>query len=255
MRSRARRGARARARQRSRARGPSRADRAHRCRLASSRSMRPWNRASCPAPRRPTSASPCRTRPRRASCARRRPLSGVLRCPRPHPRRRARLQGDRLPRPSVRMPLCAISCPRYYNSWHQCAHDFSDDEPQCTRLKQWAYSMCPLEWVRRAHPNPGRPPASPRLHPARRQPRWRTGRSSARRETTRARCPARPRRSTRPRRSPGDAAHGLPTERPVCWAARSCVPSATACRLQRADRIDYHVPRRVSRVTVQQTRI
>ena len=59
------------------------------------------------------------------------------------------------------MPLCAISCPRYYNSWHQCAHDFSDDEPQCTRLKQWAYSMCPLEWVRRAHPNPARLPASP----------------------------------------------------------------------------------------------
>ena len=52
-------------------------------------------------------------------------------------------------------PQCALpetrptrGAPRYYNSWHQCAHDFSDDEPQCKKLKQWTYSMCPLEWVR-----------------------------------------------------------------------------------------------------------
>ena len=36
---------------------------------------------------------------------------------------------------------------RYYNSWHQCKYDHSDEEPQCARLKGWAYSMCPYEWV------------------------------------------------------------------------------------------------------------
>ena len=37
---------------------------------------------------------------------------------------------------------------RYYNSWHQCKYDYSDEEPQCAKLKGWAYSMCPMEWVR-----------------------------------------------------------------------------------------------------------
>jgi len=36
---------------------------------------------------------------------------------------------------------------RYYNSYHQCYYDFSPDEPQCAKLKQWSDSMCPEFWV------------------------------------------------------------------------------------------------------------
>ena len=59
--------------------------------------------------------------------------------------------------------MCAAPCPlsksrkeegltptenhdRYYNSWHQCKYDYSDEEPQCAKLKQWSKSMCPDEW-------------------------------------------------------------------------------------------------------------
>ena len=32
----------------------------------------------------------------------------------------------------------ALTCRyRYYNSWHQCKYDYSDEEPQCAKLKQW----------------------------------------------------------------------------------------------------------------------
>ena len=41
----------------------------------------------------------------------------------------------------------AKACYMYYNSWHQCKYDYSDDEPQCAKLKSWAMSMCPVEWV------------------------------------------------------------------------------------------------------------
>ena len=47
------------------------------------------------------------------------------------------------------MLMCATSpytC-RYYNSWHQCKYDYSEEEPQCAKLKGWAMSMCPMEWV------------------------------------------------------------------------------------------------------------
>ena len=50
---------------------------------------------------------------------------------------------------------------RYYNSWHQCKYDHSDEEPQCQKLRQWTYSMCPVTWVRSANPLPsaGSPPS------------------------------------------------------------------------------------------------
>merc|ERR1712087_3000 len=41
----------------------------------------------------------------------------------------------------------AKACYMYYNSWHQCKYDFSDEEPQCMKLKAWAHSMCPVEWM------------------------------------------------------------------------------------------------------------
>ena len=51
---------------------------------------------------------------------------------------------------------------RYYNSWHQCKYDHSDEEPQCQKLRQWTYSMCPTTWVRSTNPLPSggsrRPP-------------------------------------------------------------------------------------------------
>ncbi len=37
---------------------------------------------------------------------------------------------------------------RYYNSYHQCKYDYSEEEPQCAKLKGWAHSMCPDAWVR-----------------------------------------------------------------------------------------------------------
>ena len=40
----------------------------------------------------------------------------------------------------------AKHCYMYYNSWHQCKYDYSDEEPQCAKLKQWSKSMCPDEW-------------------------------------------------------------------------------------------------------------
>mmetsp|Transcript_1912 Transcript_1912/g.3627 ORF Transcript_1912/g.3627 Transcript_1912/m.3627 type:complete len:91 (-) Transcript_1912:588-860(-) len=43
----------------------------------------------------------------------------------------------------------AKACYMYYNSWHQCKYDFSDEEPQCKKLRQWAHSMCPMEWLER----------------------------------------------------------------------------------------------------------
>mmetsp|Transcript_28793 Transcript_28793/g.73928 ORF Transcript_28793/g.73928 Transcript_28793/m.73928 type:complete len:90 (+) Transcript_28793:144-413(+) len=39
------------------------------------------------------------------------------------------------------------ACYMYYNSWHQCKYDYSEEEPQCAKLKGWAMSMCPIEWV------------------------------------------------------------------------------------------------------------
>ncbi|KAL3916669.1 MAG: hypothetical protein SGPRY_006722 [Prymnesium sp.] len=42
----------------------------------------------------------------------------------------------------------AKACYMYYNSWHQCKYDYSEEEPQCAKLKSWAMSMCPAEWVR-----------------------------------------------------------------------------------------------------------
>ena len=50
---------------------------------------------------------------------------------------------------------------RYYNSWHQCKYDHSDEEPQCQKLRQWTYSMCPVAWVRSTNPLPsaGSPPS------------------------------------------------------------------------------------------------
>ena len=45
---------------------------------------------------------------------------------------------------SVALAVCAC---RYYNSWHQCKYDFGDEEPQCAKLKSWAYSMCPSIWM------------------------------------------------------------------------------------------------------------
>ena len=47
----------------------------------------------------------------------------------------------------------AKACYMYYNSWHQCKYDYSDEEPQCAKLKGWAMSMCPIEWVRRPLPH------------------------------------------------------------------------------------------------------
>eukprot|EP00900_Chrysochromulina_parva_P023682 jgi/Chrpa1/5948/Chrysochromulina_OHIO_Genome00016832-RA len=41
----------------------------------------------------------------------------------------------------------AKACYMYYNSWHQCKYDHSEEEPQCAKLKGWAMSMCPMEWV------------------------------------------------------------------------------------------------------------
>ena len=45
----------------------------------------------------------------------------------------------------------AKACYMYYNSWHRCKDDFTDDEPQCKKLEDWAKSMCPMEWVRMMH--------------------------------------------------------------------------------------------------------
>jgi len=49
----------------------------------------------------------------------------------------------------VRVPTQnqAKTCYMYYNSWHQCKYDFSDEEPSCKSLKAWAHSMCPVEWM------------------------------------------------------------------------------------------------------------
>mmetsp|Transcript_19360 Transcript_19360/g.58443 ORF Transcript_19360/g.58443 Transcript_19360/m.58443 type:complete len:86 (-) Transcript_19360:485-742(-) len=41
----------------------------------------------------------------------------------------------------------AKACYMYYNSYHQCKYDFSEEEPQCAKLKQWAHSMCPDAWI------------------------------------------------------------------------------------------------------------
>eukprot|EP00321_Phaeocystis_globosa_P004221 CAMPEP_0118812358 /NCGR_PEP_ID=MMETSP1162-20130426/2242_1 /TAXON_ID=33656 /ORGANISM="Phaeocystis Sp, Strain CCMP2710" /LENGTH=91 /DNA_ID=CAMNT_0006742077 /DNA_START=25 /DNA_END=300 /DNA_ORIENTATION=+ len=41
----------------------------------------------------------------------------------------------------------AKHCYMYYNSWHQCKYDHSDEEPQCQKLRQWTYSMCPVSWI------------------------------------------------------------------------------------------------------------
>ena len=41
----------------------------------------------------------------------------------------------------------AKACYMYYNSWHQCKYDYSDEETECKKLKGWAMSMCPIEWV------------------------------------------------------------------------------------------------------------
>jgi len=48
----------------------------------------------------------------------------------------------------------AKHCYMYYNSWHQCKFDYSDEEPQCAKLKGWAMSMCPVEWVSTDNPPP-----------------------------------------------------------------------------------------------------
>ena len=80
----------------------------------------------------------------------------------------------------------AKACYMYYNSWHQCKYDYSDEEPQCAKLKGWAMSMCPIEWVRalavklffartQSHVSSVAHPPTP--CPVAR--RWRTGRSSA----------------------------------------------------------------------------
>ena len=71
----------------------------------------------------------------------------------------------------------AKACYMYYNSWHQCKYDKGDEDAQCTKLKSWAMSMCPIEWVRVAPrgrllpPPPPRArsprPPSPRAAPAR----------------------------------------------------------------------------------------
>eukprot|EP00962_Isochrysis_galbana_P033790 scaffold11371_cov112-Isochrysis_galbana.AAC.2 len=45
------------------------------------------------------------------------------------------------------LSLSLFFCTRYYNSYHQCKYDFSEEEPQCAKLKQWATSMCPEAWV------------------------------------------------------------------------------------------------------------
>ena len=50
--------------------------------------------------------------------------------------------------------LAPVRVGRYYNSWHQCKYDHSDEEPQCQKLRQWTYSMCPVTWVRSANPLP-----------------------------------------------------------------------------------------------------
>mmetsp|Transcript_28794 Transcript_28794/g.73929 ORF Transcript_28794/g.73929 Transcript_28794/m.73929 type:complete len:137 (+) Transcript_28794:144-554(+) len=44
-------------------------------------------------------------------------------------------------------PAPSVPSLRYYNSWHQCKYDYSEEEPQCAKLKGWAMSMCPIEWV------------------------------------------------------------------------------------------------------------
>ena len=52
--------------------------------------------------------------------------------------------------PVCRRALLIVPPPRaarYYNSWHQCKFDFSEEEPNCAQLKGWAMSMCPAEWV------------------------------------------------------------------------------------------------------------
>jgi cytochrome c oxidase subunit 6b len=46
----------------------------------------------------------------------------------------------------------AKACYMYYNSWHQCKYDYSDEEPQCAKLKSWAMGMCPFDWVRTPAP-------------------------------------------------------------------------------------------------------
>merc|ERR1712196_691091 len=64
----------------------------------------------------------------------------------------------------------AKACYMYYNSWHQCAYDYSFEEDQCKKLKGWAYSMCPLEWVekwqaqRESGTYPGPVPGEPFSH-------------------------------------------------------------------------------------------
>lgn len=75
-----------------------------------------------------------------------------------------------------RRPACVIArvrVGRYYNSWHQCKYDHSDEEPQCQKLRQWSYSMCPTTWVRlSSQPPPLRrvtaTAISASLHPRRR---------------------------------------------------------------------------------------
>lgn len=52
--------------------------------------------------------------------------------------------------PKQECTLIALSVSRYYNSYHQCKYDFSEEEPQCAKLKQWAASMCPEAWVRQS---------------------------------------------------------------------------------------------------------
>ena len=58
----------------------------------------------------------------------------------------------------------AKACYMYYNSWHQCKYDYSDEEPQCAKLKGWAMSMCPIEWVSSCHRARAARPPPPRTH-------------------------------------------------------------------------------------------
>ena len=74
-----------------------------------------------------------------------RPRHKAARRSRPDPRHpggpRARSRPPSPPTLATRQPTRssrALTCRyRYYNSWHQCKYDYSDEEPQCAKLKQW----------------------------------------------------------------------------------------------------------------------
>ena len=125
--------------------------------------------------------------------------------------------------------MCAAPCPlsksrkeegltptenhdRYYNSWHQCKYDHSDEEPQCQKLKQWAMSMCPMNWVRLPRPPVHRLLLTAAAWPPRQVEKWEEQRENG----------------TYPGPVPGEVAHNVTKVACACSCCSCPSPSGRA---------------------------